>query len=93
MAIGDSVSAGYEQGYHEKFIHNGTKQLDGAVAQEAEAIKSGDIQANLPDPRVERIFNETKQLRLAISDASLILMNIGGNDMYAVAKRARAMSR
>ncbi len=55
-----------------------------AVVQGTESVKSGDIQANLPDPRAERIFNETKQLRLAISDASLILINIGGNDMYAV---------
>lgn len=113
VAMGDSITAGYEHGFTEQSIPygfvehlyeqalfnglsaeysnygvlglrtTGLKRWIDAVVQGAD-VKSSDIQKNLPDPRADRIFAETKQLRLALSKADLIVMTIGGNDMYAV---------
>jgi lysophospholipase L1-like esterase len=113
VAVGDSITAGYEYGFTEQsvpygFVEHlyeqalfnglsarytnygvlglrtaGLKRWIGAVVQGA-TVKSSDIQKNLPDPRADRIFAETKQLRAALGKADLIVMTIGGNDMYAV---------
>lgn len=113
VAMGDSVTAGYEYGFTEQSVPygfvehlyeqalfnglsaeysnygilglrtSGLKRWIDAVVH-GEGVKSSDIQKNLPDPRADRIFAETKQLRAALSKADLIVMTIGGNDMYAV---------
>ncbi|WP_053372230.1 stalk domain-containing protein [Paenibacillus sp. FJAT-27812] len=119
VAVGDSVTAGYEFGftehsipygyvehvYEQALFHGfrsaysnygvlglktaGLKRWMEAVAG-GESVKSADIQSNLPDPRADRIFAETKQLREAITEASLIVMTIGGNDMYSVLAKLEA---
>jgi len=113
VAVGDSVTAGYEHGFTEQSIPygfvehvyeqalfhglrakyanygvlglrtTGLRRWMDAVVKGA-GVQSADIQRSLPDPRAERIFAETKLLRSALSRADLIVMTIGGNDMYSV---------
>lgn len=113
VAVGDSLTAGYEYGFTEQSIPygfvehvyeqalfhglraeyinygvlglqtSGLKRWIEAVVSGA-SVKSSDIQSGLPDPRAERIFAETSLLRSALSEADLIVMTIGGNDLYAV---------
>ncbi|MDQ8733021.1 stalk domain-containing protein [Paenibacillus sp. LHD-38] len=116
VAIGDSVTAGYEHGftehavpygfvehvYEQALFHGlrsdylnygllglrtaGLKRWMDAVVNGV-TVKSSDIQSSLPDPRADRIFAESKLLRSALGNADLILMTIGGNDMYAVLEK------
>lgn len=116
VAIGDSVTAGYEHGftehavpygfvehvYEQALFHGlrsdylnygvlglrtaGLKRWMDAVVNGV-TVKSSDIQSSLPDPRADRIFAESKLLRSALGNAELILMTIGGNDMYAVLEK------
>lgn len=113
VAVGDSVTAGYERGYTEQSVPYGYVEhvyeqalFHGLRAEYANygvlglrtaglrrwmdavvkgtVVQSSDIQRSLPDPRADRIFAETKLLRSALSRADLIVMTIGGNDMYSV---------
>ncbi|WP_419874616.1 stalk domain-containing protein [Candidatus Pristimantibacillus sp. PTI5] len=116
LAVGDSVTAGYEHGFTESSIPygfvehvyeqalfhglrseytnfgvlglrtSGLKRWMDAVVN-GTAVKSKDIQSNLRDPRADRIFASSKLLRSAISRSDLIVMTIGGNDMYAVLEK------
>lgn len=116
LAVGDSVTAGYEHGFTESSIPygyvehvyeqalfhelrseytnfgvlglrtSGLKRWMDAVVN-GTAVKSKDIQSNLRDPRADRIFADSKLLRSAISRSDLIVMTIGGNDMYAVLEK------
>jgi lysophospholipase L1-like esterase len=113
VAVGDSVTAGYEYGFTEQSIPygfvehvyeqalfhglrsdytnygvlglrtTGLKRFMEAVAS-GSSVKSSDIQSSLPDPRADRIFAKSKQLRAVLTEADLIMMTIGGNDMYTV---------
>ncbi|WP_424767329.1 stalk domain-containing protein [Paenibacillus sp. sgz302251] len=113
VAVGDSVTAGYEYGFTEQSVPygfvehvyeqalfrglraeytnygvlglrtNGLKRLLEAVQNQV-AVTGPDIQSSLPDPRAEQIFAKTGQLRSALTKADLVVMTIGGNDMYAV---------
>ncbi|WP_054023358.1 stalk domain-containing protein [Bacillus sp. FJAT-28004] len=119
VAVGDSLTAGYEYGFTEQSIPygfvehvyeqalfhglraeytnygvlglrtTGLKKWVEAIVNGV-SVKSADIQSGLPDPRAERIFAETVQLRSALSEADLIVMTIGGNDMYAVLDKLNA---
>jgi len=119
VALGDSLTAGYEHGFTEQSIpygfvehvyeqalfHGlraeytnygvlglrtaGLKRWVEAVVHGV-SVKSAEVQSGLPDPRAERIFAETVQLRSALNEADLIVMTIGGNDMYAVLERLNA---
>jgi len=92
VAVGDSLTAGYEYGFTEQSIPygfvehvyeqalfhglraeyinygvlglrtSGLKRWIEAVVNGV-SVKSSDIQRGLPDPRAERIFAETSQLR------------------------------
>ncbi|WP_138755256.1 GDSL-type esterase/lipase family protein [Paenibacillus sinopodophylli] len=116
VALGDSVTAGYEKGFTELSIPYGyvehvyeqalfqgyrteyenygvlglrtagLKRWMDAVVISTE-VKSTDIQTGLPDPRAEQLFSATKQLRSSIMQSDLILITIGGNDMYAVLEK------
>lgn len=62
----------------------GLKKWLDAAAKSLSVQDPDDIQSYLPDPRAEQFFTETKQLRTTLEQADLIMMTIGGNDMYAV---------
>ncbi|WP_169083597.1 stalk domain-containing protein [Paenibacillus sp. PL91] len=119
VAVGDSVTAGYEHGFTEQSIPygyvehvyeqalfhglrsdysnygvlglrtTGLKRFLEAVASGV-SVMSSDIQSRLPDPRADRIFAKTKQLRSDLTVADLIVMTIGGNDMYEVLAKLEA---
>lgn len=119
VAVGDSVTAGFEYGFTEQSVPygfaehvyeqalfhglraeytnygvlglrtTGLKQWMDAVVKGV-GVQKTDVQSSLPDPRADRIFAETKQLRSALSQADLVVMTIGGNDMYAVLAKLEA---
>ncbi|CAM4418521.1 lysophospholipase L1-like esterase [Paenibacillus endophyticus] len=116
VAVGDSLTAGYEHGFTEQSIpygyvehvyeqalfHGyraeysnygllglrtaGLKRWMDAIVKGSD-INGDDIQKALPDPRTERLFAESPLLRSALTKADLILLTIGGNDMYAVLEK------
>ncbi|MFD0961812.1 stalk domain-containing protein [Paenibacillus chungangensis] len=57
-----------------------------ALAESGDAAQAELIQAELPDPRAEVIFDQTPQLREDIEDADLILLSIGSNDFSSLMK-------
>ncbi|CAM3985833.1 GDSL-type esterase/lipase family protein [Paenibacillus alkaliterrae] len=119
VAVGDSLTAGYEHGFTEQSIPYGYVEqvyeqalFQGLRAEfsnygvlglktqglarwieaalQGVSVKADDIQSNLIDPRAERIFAETLQLRSSLTEADLIIMTIGGNDMNAVFTKLEA---
>ncbi|WP_155985921.1 stalk domain-containing protein [Paenibacillus gorillae] len=113
VALGDSITAGYESGFSEHstpygyvehlfeqslFLGNRTAYTNYGLlglrttglhalvqaAAEGRLANPDDIQKKLPDPRAKDIVSQTKELNTSLKQADLIVMTIGGNDLFDV---------
>ncbi|GGG63215.1 stalk domain-containing protein [Paenibacillus radicis (ex Gao et al. 2016)] len=113
VALGDSITAGYEHGFSEHsipygyvehlfeqslFLGNRTAYTNYGIlglrttglhafvqaAADGRKVIPDDIQKRLPDPRVKEIVSRTKELNASLKQADLIVMTIGGNDLFDV---------
>ncbi|MFF2484722.1 GDSL-type esterase/lipase family protein [Paenibacillus sp. NPDC058071] len=113
VALGDSITAGYEKGFSEQDVPYGyvehiyeqalfrglraeyanfgilglkTAGLERllSAAEKGLPVRPDDIQRGLPDPRAAALVDAPDRIGKAIRAADLIVMTIGGNDLYAV---------
>lgn len=61
-----------------------------AAAAAGKTATKADIQPGLSDPRADRMFKQTAQLKLDLQEAELILVAIGGNDFLSLIKNLQA---
>ncbi|MFF2091693.1 stalk domain-containing protein [Paenibacillus sp. NPDC058174] len=54
------------------------------AAADGRTASPDDIQKKLPDPRAKDIVSRTKELNTSLKQADLIVMTIGGNDLFDV---------
>lgn len=54
------------------------------------SLEASAIQKNLPDPRADKMFADTKNLNTALKAADLVVLTIGGNDVTAVMSKLTA---
>lgn len=119
VALGDSISAGYEPGMNEQSIPYGfVERLEeqglfygrtrsrnyGILGLTSEglrnyvtAVRSGvsvtpdSIQPDLPDPRISTMIQKMGEVKSAITQADLITITIGGNDLMRLLPEINAM--
>lgn len=119
VALGDSISAGYEPGMNEKSIPYGfVERLEeqglfygrthsrnyGILGLTSEglrnyvaAVRSGasvtpdGIQSDLPDPRISSMVQKLGEVKSAITQADLITITIGGNDLMRLLPEVNAL--
>ncbi|MBA9087521.1 lysophospholipase L1-like esterase [Fontibacillus solani] len=120
VALGDSISAGYEPGMDEKSVpygfverlseqglfHGRTKSVNYGIlgltstglGNYVSAIKDGkqvtpnEIQQGLPDPRIAAFAAGTSTAKADLSNADLITITIGGNDIQKLLPDIKDMS-
>ncbi|MRN55562.1 copper amine oxidase [Paenibacillus sp. LC-T2] len=120
VALGDSITAGYEPGmtestkpygYAERLLeqgwYHGRSALNNygilgltttGLSNYTEAIRQGTattpdgIQAGLPDPRIAQFAALVPQVRAELTEADLITITIGGNDVSSLLLQAGELS-
>ncbi|ULO06967.1 copper amine oxidase [Paenibacillus sp. 19GGS1-52] len=120
VALGDSITAGYEPGmtestkpygYAERLLtqgwYHGRSELSNygilgltttGLSNYTEAIREGTattpdgIQAGLPDPRIAQFAALVPQVRAELTEADLITITIGGNDVSSLFLQAKELA-
>lgn len=120
VALGDSITAGYEPGmtestkpygYAERLLtqgwYHGRSALNNygilgltttGLSNYTEAIREGTattpdgIQTGLPDPRIAQFAALVPQVRAELTEADLITITIGGNDVSSLFLQAKELA-
>lgn len=88
-AVGDSLTKGTGDSTGEGYVKQMIKLMEGKYDKPVKLLNNLAINGMRADQLVEKLSND-KGYRLAIAEADIVLLTIGGNDLFQFARGANA---